>query len=140
MLRLYLKLSHAVYKGNFQPIGVYNNKITISNKAPPSGVLHSIAPQSFVMITSAFSGKGLFTNYTVLTIKNYGDWKKRGPCRNNLHYLWKRALRIARKPCSCGETPQFLQPFSIDSAGAPLFPVPVVFMVKIFAVHLLPSR
>jgi hypothetical protein len=30
--------------------------------------------------------------------KNYGDWKLRGPCRENLHYLWKRAVRIAGKP------------------------------------------
>jgi hypothetical protein len=29
--------------------------------------------------------------------KNYGDWKLRGPCRENLHYLWKRAVRIAVK-------------------------------------------
>ena len=55
--------------------------------------------------------------------KNYGDWKLRGPCRENLHYLWKRAVRIAGKPRdnyrSCnyhGVSPQFLQPFSIDSA------------------------
>ena len=30
--------------------------------------------------------------------KNYGDWKKRGPCRENLHYLWKRAVRIVGFP------------------------------------------
>ena len=30
--------------------------------------------------------------------KNYGDWKLRGPCRENLHYLWKRAVRIVGKP------------------------------------------
>ena len=68
------------------PIGLYNNKITMSNKAPPSGILHkftltkwdrttvkrrsqktgyfaSNAPLSFVMITSDFSGKRSFTNY-----------------------------------------------------------------------------
>ena len=27
--------------------------------------------------------------------KNYGDWKLQGPCRENLHYLWKRAVRIS---------------------------------------------
>ena len=54
---------------------MYNNIITISNKASTSGVLHrkkkrfeikryfaSISPQSFFMFTS-FSGKGSFTNY-----------------------------------------------------------------------------
>ena len=51
--------------------------------------------------------------------KNYGDWKLQGPCRENLHYLWKRAVRIAGKPCNCMETPQLLQPFSIDSADYP---------------------
>ena len=30
--------------------------------------------------------------------KSYGDWKLRGPWRDNLHYLWKRAVRIAGKP------------------------------------------
>ena len=68
---------------------MYINKSTISNKAPDSGVLHQftltkrdptekrrdyylkksgmyfalIAPLSFVMVTSEFSGKGSFTNY-----------------------------------------------------------------------------
>ena len=28
----------------------------------------------------------------------YGDWKLRGPCRENLYYLWKRAVRIAGYP------------------------------------------
>ena len=58
--------------------------------------------------------------------KNYGDWKLRGPCMENLHYLWKRNVRIAGKPRdnyrSCnyhGVSPQFLQPFSIDNAGFP---------------------
>ena len=27
--------------------------------------------------------------------KNYRDWKMQGPCRENLHYLWKRAVRIS---------------------------------------------
>ena len=53
--------------------------------------------------------------------KNYGDWKLRGPCRENLHYLWKRAIRIAGKPHDNYRTLQF--------------PVPVVFMVKTFAVY-----
>ena len=26
------------------------------------------------------------------------DWELQGPCRENLHFLWKRAVRIARKP------------------------------------------
>ena len=30
--------------------------------------------------------------------ENYGDWELRGPCRENLHYLWKRAVRITKKP------------------------------------------
>jgi hypothetical protein len=33
--------------------------------------------------------------------ENYGDWKLRGPCRENLHYLWKRAVRITKKPYVC---------------------------------------
>ena len=42
--------------------------------------------------------------------KNYRDWKLRGLCRENLHYLWKRAVRIAGKPHdnykkNCRETP-----------------------------------
>ena len=58
--------------------------------------------------------------------KNYGDWKLQGACSENLHYLWKRAVRFAGKPCdnyrSCnyhGVSPQFLQPFSMDRAGFP---------------------
>ena len=58
--------------------------------------------------------------------KNYSDWKLQGTCRENLHYLWKRAVRIAGKPCNNyrtnnyhGVSPQFLQPFSIDSADFP---------------------
>ena len=58
--------------------------------------------------------------------KNYGDWKLRGPCRENLHYLWKRAVRIAGKPRDKyraydyhGVSPQFLQPFTIDSTDFP---------------------
>ena len=58
--------------------------------------------------------------------KNYGDWKLRGPCRENLHYLWKRAVRIAGNPHDNyrtynyhGISLQFLQPFSIDSADFP---------------------
>ena len=40
--------------------------------------------------------------------KDYGDWKLQGTCRENLHYLWKRAVRIAGFPrnsyslCSAG--------------------------------------
>jgi hypothetical protein len=58
--------------------------------------------------------------------KNYGEWKLQGPCRENLHYLCKRAVRIAGKPRdnykSCNYywvSPQFLQPFSIDSTDFP---------------------
>ena len=58
--------------------------------------------------------------------RNYGDWKLRGPCRENLQYLWKRAVRIAGNPHDNyrtynyhGVSPQFLQPFSIDSADFP---------------------
>ena len=71
----------------------------------------------------------------------------RGPCRENLHYLWKRAVRIAGKPHdnyrSCnypGVSPQFLQPFSIDSADFPCrdpaIPSPCSFHgAKICSVH-----
>ena len=73
--------------------------------------------------------------------KNCGDWKLWGPCKENLHYLWKRAVRIAGKPRNYKETPQFLQTLPIDSAdfpaGTPKFPVPVLFMVKIFAVWII---
>ena len=58
--------------------------------------------------------------------ENYGDWKLRGPCRENLHYLWKRAVRIAGKTHDNyrtynyhGVSSQFFQPFSIDSANFP---------------------
>ena len=30
-------------------------------------------------------------------MKTLGDCKLWGPCRENLHYLWKRVVRIARK-------------------------------------------
>ena len=60
--------------------------------------------------------------------KNYGDWKLQGPCRQNLHYLWKRAVIIAGKPRSCKEALQFLQPFFIDSADFPCRD-PVIFTV-----------
>ena len=33
--------------------------------------------------------------------ENYGDWELRGPNRENLHYLWKRAVRITKKPYVC---------------------------------------
>ena len=51
----------------------------------------------------------------VLTIKTTGT----GNCGENLHYLWKRAIRITGFPCNYGVSPQFLQPFSIDSADFP---------------------
>ena len=34
----------------------------------------------------------------IFTYENYRDWELRGPCRENLHYLWKRAVRITNKP------------------------------------------
>ena len=46
--------------------------------------------------------------------KDYGDWKLQGTWRENLHCLWKRDVRII-----CRDSPQFLQPFSIDSADFP---------------------
>ena len=58
--------------------------------------------------------------------KDYRDCKLQGTCRKNLHYLWKRAVRIAGKPCNNYSinnyyrvSLQFLQPFSIDSADFP---------------------
>ena len=58
--------------------------------------------------------------------ENYWDWELRGPCRKNLHYIWRRAVRIAWKPHDDyrsynyhGVSLQFLQPFSIDSADFP---------------------
>ena len=30
--------------------------------------------------------------------ENYGDWELRGPCRENLHYQWKRAVMIITGP------------------------------------------
>ena len=56
-------------------------------------------------------------------MKTLGDCKLWGPCRENLHYLWKRVVSIVGKPRdnyrSCnfhGVSPQFLQAFLIDSA------------------------
>ena len=46
--------------------------------------------------------------------KNYEDC--RGLCREDLHYLWKRVVRIAGFLHNCRVSLQFLQPFSIDSA------------------------
>ena len=62
--------------------------------------------------------------------KNYGDWKLRALCRENLHYLWKRAVRIF--PCNYSPFPQIVQIFP---AGTLQFLVPVVFMVKKVAVY-----
>ena len=52
--------------------------------------------------------------------------KLRAPCRENLHYIWKRAVRIAKKPPDNYRnysyhrvSPQFLQPFSRDDADFP---------------------
>ena len=88
----------------------------------------------------------------VLPHENYRDWELWGPCRENLHYLWKRAVRNAGKPLdiyrSCnyhGVSPQSVNItgvihnkhrvsfkfFSIDSAGFPfrdpLIPSPCSF-------------
>ena len=58
--------------------------------------------------------------------ENYMDWELWGTCKENLYYLWKRALRIAGKLrdnyrfCNYYEvSPQFLQPFYIDNADFP---------------------
>ena len=40
---------------------------------------------------------GHFVHCKFLPHQNYGDWELQGPCRENLHYLWKRALRITTK-------------------------------------------
>ena len=61
--------------------------------------------------------------------KNSGDWKVRGPCREN---LWKRAVRIGGKPRDNYRSCNY-------HGVSPQFPSPIVFMVKTFAVYLLPS-
>ena len=33
--------------------------------------------------------------------ENYGDWESQGPCRENLHYLCKRVVRIRKKHYVC---------------------------------------
>ena len=42
---------------------------------------------------------GVHCNF--LPHENYGDLELRGPWRKNLHYLWKRAVRITKKPYVC---------------------------------------
>ena len=42
--------------------------------------------------------RGIHVHCKCFDHKNYGDWKLRGPCREKLHYPWKRAVRIAGKP------------------------------------------
>ena len=49
--------------------------------------------------------------------KNYEDC--RGLCREDLYYLWKRAVRIAGFLHNCRVSLQFLQPISIDSTDFP---------------------
>ena len=71
------------------------------------------------MIWTLVSKTPLLYTANVLTIKTMGTGNCRGPCRENLHYLWKRAVRIVGFPCNCGVSLQFLQPFSIDSADFP---------------------
>ena len=73
-----------------------------------------------------FEEISLYPHCKFLPHENYGDWELQSPCRENLHYLRKRAVRIAGKPWinyrSCNYhrvSPQFLQPFSIDSADFP---------------------
>jgi hypothetical protein len=70
----------------------------------------------------------MYVHCKFLPHENYGDWKLRGPCRENLHYLWIRAVRIAGKPSdnyrSCnyhGVSPAIL-------TGTPQFPIPAIFM------------
>ena len=67
--------------------------------------------------------QGLHCKY--LPHENYGHGILRGPCRENLHYLLKSAVRTAGKPCdNCrsynyhGVSLEFLHPFSIDCAAA----------------------
>ena len=66
----------------------------------------------FVLIFSADKMIGSIIHCKFLP-HGYRDWELRGPCRENLHYLWKRAVRIAGKPHDNYRT------FSIDSAGFP---------------------
>ena len=78
--------------------------------------------------------------------KNYRYWKLRGPCRETLHYLWKRTVRIAGKPViiigsviimgfPCNSYSPFPQLVQIFPAGTRQFQVPVVFMVKTLVVY-----
>ena len=48
--------------------------------------------QTFVIIRPALQCK-------FLPHENYGDWELQGPCTENLQYPWKRAVRIAGRPC-----------------------------------------
>ena len=46
-------------------------------------------------------GEGRYTNTCIhckfLPYENCGDWELRGLCRENLHFLWLRAVRITKK-------------------------------------------
>jgi hypothetical protein len=43
----------------------------------------------------------VFLHCKFLPHENYGDWELRGPCRENLLYLWKRVAKITKKPYVC---------------------------------------
>ena len=86
-------------------------------------VVYKIILPLFAMYRKPISSR---LHYKFLPHENYRDWKLQSPCRENLHYQWKRPVRIAKKPCDNyrsfnhhGNSPQFLQPFSIDSADLP---------------------
>jgi hypothetical protein len=38
--------------------------------------------------------KGFNVHFKFLPLETYEDWEFWGPCRENLHYLWKRPVRI----------------------------------------------
>ena len=58
-------------------------------------------------------------NHLFSICKRYNTMKFLPTLQMHLHHLWKRAVRIAGKPRDNYRSPQFLQPFSIDSADSP---------------------
>ena len=48
--------------------------------------------------SSNCSKRQLRVHCKFLPHENYRDWELQGPCRENLYYLWKRAVRITKKP------------------------------------------
>ena len=75
-----------------------------------------------------------------LSHENYRDCKLRGPCKENLHYLWKRAVRIAGKlnlQCKSGVEllkSSWLKMLGLKSQGRKLGAE--LFGVKMFCNHL----